>query len=296
MEIITDIATLRTRLQREPSIALVPTMGNLHQGHLSLVQIAQQHAACTVVSIFVNRLQFAPHEDFDHYPRTHADDCQLLEKLAVDIVFLPDEKTLYPVSQEFQLLLPPLADTLEGAFRPGFFRGVATVVLKLFNIVQPQLAVFGKKDYQQLHIVQKMVQQLNLPVEIMAAETVRSADGLALSSRNSYLSEAERQQASDLFRTLHHIKQTIAQGNRDFRALEQSARSNLASHGWQVDYIALQQRETLLPAQVGDTDLVILAAARLGQTRLIDNLEILIQEPAINTVERISNPSSRQTV
>ncbi|SDY05535.1 pantoate--beta-alanine ligase [Nitrosomonas sp. Nm58] len=274
MEIITDIAALRTRLQREPSIALVPTMGNLHEGHLSLVRIAQQNAGCTVVSIFVNRLQFAPHEDFDRYPRTQANDCQLLQKLGVDIVFLPDEKTLYPVSQEFQLLLPPLADTLEGAFRPGFFRGVAIVVLKLFNIVQPQLALFGKKDYQQLHIVRNMVQQLNLPIDIMTGETVRSEDGLALSSRNSYLSGVERQQASHLFRTLLQIKQAIERGHRDFRSLEESAESDLTSHGWQVDYIALQQRETLLPAHASDTDLVILGAARLGQIRLIDNLEI----------------------
>ncbi len=276
MEIITDIAALRTRLQREPSIALVPTMGNLHEGHLSLVRIAQQNAGCTVVSIFVNRLQFAPHEDFDRYPRTQANDCQLLQKLGADIVFLPDEETLYPVPQEFQLLLPPVADTLEGAFRPGFFQGVAIVVLKLFNIVQPQLALFGKKDYQQLHIVRNMVQQLNLPIDIMTGETVRSEDGLALSSRNNYLSGVERQQASHLFHTLLQIKQAIEQGHRDFRSLEISAESDLTSRGWQVDYIALQHRETLLPAHASDTDLVILGAARLGHTRLIDNLEISV--------------------
>ncbi|SDY49885.1 pantoate--beta-alanine ligase [Nitrosomonas sp. Nm33] len=276
MEIITSIASLRTRLKRESSIALVPTMGNLHQGHLSLVQIAQQQASCTVVSIFVNRLQFAPHEDFDRYPRTQTADCHLLEKLGVDIVFLPDEKTLYPTPQEFQLLLPAVADTLEGEFRPGFFRGVATVVLKLFNIVQPQLAVFGKKDYQQLYLMQKMVQQLNLPINIMAGETVRSEDGLALSSRNSYLSELEKQKASYLFRTLFQVKQKIEQGDHNFRLLEECAKCELAKQGWTVDYIALQQRETLLPANTGDTDLVILSAAWLGQTRLIDNLEISI--------------------
>lgn len=276
MDIITDIASLRARLQREPSIALVPTMGNLHEGHLSLIRIAQQNAGCTVVSIFVNRLQFAPHEDFDRYPRTQATDCHLLEKRGVDVVFLPDEKTLYPVPQTFQLLLPAVAETLEGKFRPGFFQGVAIIVLKLFNIVQPHLAVFGKKDYQQLHLVQQMIQQLNLPIDVMAGETVRTHDGLALSSRNSYLSEIERQEASHLYRTLFHVKQKITQGNRDFRLLEESAKWELAKQGWKVDYIALQQRETLLPAQANDTDLIILGAAWLGQTRLIDNLEISV--------------------
>lgn len=276
MEIITNITTLRNRLQGKSSIALVPTMGNLHQGHLSLVQLAQQQASCTVVSIFVNRLQFAPHEDFDRYPRTQAADCHLLEKLGVEIVFLPDEKELYPASQEFQLLLPAVADTLEGEFRPGFFRGVAIVVLKLLNIVQPQLAVFGKKDYQQLHLTQKMVQQLNLPIEILAGETVRAEDGLALSSRNSYLSKVERQQASQLFHILQQLKQTIELGDHNYRVLEQCAKCALAKQGWTVDYIALQQRETLFPATSGDTDLVALAAAWLGQTRLIDNLEISI--------------------
>ncbi|AKH37842.1 MULTISPECIES: pantoate--beta-alanine ligase [Nitrosomonas] len=276
MEIITDIASLRTRLKRESSIALVPTMGNLHQGHLSLVQLAQQHAGCTVVSIFVNRLQFAPHEDFDRYPRTQTTDCHLLEQLGVEIVFLPDEKELYPVPQEFQLLLPAVADTLEGQFRPGFFRGVAIIVLKLFNIVQPHIAIFGKKDYQQLHLMQKMGQQLNLPIEIMAGETVRAEDGLALSSRNSYLSESQRQQASHLFRTLFHVKQKIEQGDHNLRLLEERAKCELAKQGWKVDYIALQQRKTLLPANTSDTDLVILGAGWLGQTRLIDNLEIAL--------------------
>lgn len=251
-------------------------MGNLHEGHLSLVRISQQNTGCTVVSIFVNRLQFAPHEDFDRYPRTQANDCRLLEKLGVDIVFLPDEKTLYPNPQTFQLLLPPVADTLEGKFRPGFFQGVAIIVLKLFNITQPQLAIFGKKDYQQLHLVRQMVAQLNLPVAIMAGETVRAEDGLALSSRNSYLKEAERQEASQLFRALFCVKQKIEQGDDNFRLLEETTKQALTQRGWKVDYIALQQRETLMPAHVNDTDLVILGAAWLGRTRLIDNLEILI--------------------
>lgn len=278
MEIITDIALLRTRLERESKIGFVPTMGNLHEGHLSLVRIAQKNADCVVVSIFVNRLQFAPHEDFERYPRTQESDCQLLEKLGVDIVFLPSEQTLYPVPQTFQLLLPPVADSLEGEFRIGFFRGVATVVLKLFNIVQPHVAVFGKKDYQQLHIIRQMVAQLNLPVTILTGETVRMEHGLALSSRNSYLSEAEQREASYLFRTLLQVKHEIAQGDHNYRSLEVSAKQVLSQRGWKVDYIAVQQQISLLPAEGGVTDLVILGAAWLNQTRLIDNLELSVDQ------------------
>ena len=274
MDIITDIASLRTRLKRESSIALVPTMGNLHEGHLSLVRIAQQEADCVVASIFVNRLQFAPTEDFDKYPRTLVDDCELLKDLGVNVVFAPDEKALYPVPQEFMLEPPPVANTLEGEFRPGFFRGVATVVLKLFNIVQPQVAVFGKKDYQQLHIVREMVRQLNLPLEVIAGETGRASDGLALSSRNRYLSNAERAEAVRLYQALAGIKLEVETGNKNFQALAESAKKNLDSHGWRVDYVALQQRGTLAPAQPGDQNLVVLGAAWLGKTRLIDNLEI----------------------
>lgn len=271
MEIITDIAPLRARLRHEASVALVPTMGNLHAGHLSLVRIAQKHASCSVVSIFVNRLQFAPHEDFDRYPRTWSDDCQLLEEQGADIVFMPDEKTLYPVPQEFQLLLPPVADTLEGACRPGFFRGVTTVVLKLFNIVQPHIAVFGEKDYQQLQVVRRMVDQLNLPVEIIAGETVRDEDGLALSSRNNYLDAARRQEAGELAHHLKQIRDSIASGERDFPLLEQLAAEKLSKRGWVVDYVAVRQQHTLLPVAASDSSLVILGAAWLNQTRLIDN-------------------------
>ena len=274
MEIITDVPALRARLQRESAIALVPTMGNLHEGHLSLVRLAQKKADCVVASIFVNRLQFAPTEDFDQYPRTLADDCKLLENQGVNVVFAPDEKGIYPVPQEFLLEPPPLANTLEGEFRPGFFCGVMTVVLKLFNIVQPQVAVFGKKDYQQLQLVCEMVRQLNLPLEISAGETVRAPDGLALSSRNRYLSGEERAEAVRLHRALSDIRQAVEAGNRNFPQLCKNARANLAGHGWEVDYIALQQRDTLAPAGTDDSDIVALAAARLGKTRLIDNLEI----------------------
>lgn len=278
MEIITEIAPLRARLQNETSIALVPTMGNLHAGHLSLVKIARQHADCTVVSLFVNRLQFAPHEDFDRYPRTQREDCQLLAKIGADIVFIPEESTLYPVSQEIQLSLPAMADTLEGACRPGFFRGVATVVLKLFNIVQPQFAVFGQKDYQQLQIIRKMVDQLNLPLTIVAGETIRADDGLALSSRNSYLDASQRNEAGQLAVTLELVRKEIAAGERDFSWLEQHATLRLNDRGWKVDYIAVREQQTLSPPAAHATDLVVLGAAWLNQTRLIDNVMCTLTE------------------
>jgi pantoate--beta-alanine ligase len=274
MNILTDIAALRETLRAEKNIAFVPTMGNLHAGHLALVKQAQQLSGCVTVSIFVNRLQFLPHEDFERYPRTFDEDCRLLSGLNVKTVFAPDEKILFPTPQEFLLALPPVADILEGKFRPGFFRGVATIVLKLFNIIQPDLAVFGKKDYQQLHIVREMVRQLNLPVEIVAGETVRAADGLALSSRNQYLSEAQRTEAGNLYQTLLQIKQEIISGCRNFRTLQENATGHLAQRGWKVDYISIHKRSSLLPAQAADQDLVVLGAARLGNTRLIDNLEI----------------------
>jgi len=279
MEIISDISLLRTRLKPEQSIGFIPTMGNLHKGHLSLVTITQQHARCTVVSLFVNRLQFSPHEDFDRYPRTLQNDFALLKEAGVDIVFLPDEKTIYPAPQTFQLLLPALADTLEGAFRPGFFRGVTTVVLKLFNIVQPHVAVFGKKDYQQLHLVRDMVEQLNLPITILAGETIRLENGLAFSSRNSYLTSVERSEASQLYQSLNQIKHAITAGERNLTLLEETAKQQLNQRNWKVDYLSAMQRNTLLPATSQDTELVILGAAWLGTTRLIDNLEVTLPQP-----------------
>lgn len=274
MEIITDIASLRTHLKHESSIGFVPTMGNLHEGHLSLVQTAQQKTHCVVVSIFVNRLQFGPTEDFDRYPRTLTDDCGLLENRCVDIVFAPAEKDLYPVKQEFMLDPPPAANTLEGEFRPGFFRGVSTVVLKLLNIVQPDIAVFGKKDYQQLHLMREMVRQLNLPVEVADGETIRATDGLALSSRNRYLTHEERAEATRLYQVLSWVKQEVENGAGNFRELEGNAKEILCAHGWKVDYIAIRNRDTLTPPSESDKKKVVLGAARLGKTRLIDNLEI----------------------
>lgn len=274
MEIITDILSLRLRLKREPYVVFVPTMGNLHEGHLSLIQIAKQKAGCLVASIFVNRLQFSQPEEFDQYPRTLTDDCRLLEKYGVDVLFVPEEKSIYPVQQEFLLEPLPMANILEGKFRPGFFRGVVTLVLKLFNLVQPQLAIFGKKDYQQLCIVREMVRQLNLPIEIDTAETVRAADGLALSSRNRFLSDKERAEAVHLYQVLSKIKQEVEIGNKNFQRLQENAIEALVSHSWKVDYIVLRQRDTLFSAQADNRNLIVLGAAQLGKTRLIDNLEL----------------------
>lgn len=278
MEVVSTIEALRARLRSEGDVALVPTMGNLHAGHLGLVEIARKHAPSVVVSIFVNRLQFGPNDDFAKYPRTFEEDCAELQSRDVNIVFAPDENVLYPVPQTVMVELPPLANELCGKFRPGHFRGVAIVVLKLLNIVQPRIAVFGKKDYQQLFIIRQMVRELNLPVDIVAAEIMRAPDGLALSSRNSYLSSAERLEAARLYRTLVYIKERIAAGERDFGSLQKIAEKKLDSHGWRVDYVAVRERSTLRPAQVIDKKLIVLAAAWLGKTRLIDNLEVFISD------------------
>lgn len=275
MLIISTVAQLRDRLKSEPSVAFVPTMGNLHQGHLALVRQAREHGRCVVVSIFVNPLQFGPNEDFANYPRTFEQDCEKLAGLA-DVVFAPTVEDLYPEPQQIFVEPPPVATELCGAFRPGHFRGVATVVLKLLNIVQPQAAVFGKKDYQQLHVIRAMVRQLNLPLEIVAGETLRAGDGLALSSRNGYLSEAERTEAVRLYRNLERVRESMLAGNRDFPALEGGAIADLEAHGWRVDYVSVRAAESLAPAKTGEMNLVVLAAAWLGKTRLIDNLEICL--------------------
>lgn len=276
MKIFTDIPTLRNSLNLNciQPIAFVPTMGNLHAGHLALIEQAKQLSNCVVVSIFVNRLQFLPHEDFDQYPRTFENDCRLLSELNVNTLFAPNDEILFPTQQEFLLALPPVADTLEGEFRPGFFRGVATIVLKLFNIIQPGFAVFGKKDYQQLYIMGEMVRQLNFPVEMFAGETVRAPDGLALSSRNQYLNKAQRAEACHLYQALLQIQKEIISGCKDFPTLQENATRNLTQRGWKVDYIRIQKRSSLMPAQSNDKDLVILSAAWLDKTRLIDNLEL----------------------
>ena len=275
MEIVNDITSLRDILRSKKSITFVPTMGNLHGGHLSLIQKArQQQTDCIVVSIFVNQLQFLPNEDFEQYPRTLEEDCKRLKNYGVNIVFAPNQKTLYPEPQETLLTPPPIANELEGKFRPGYFCGVATVVLKLFNIIQPQIAIFGSKDYQQLHIVKKMVKQLNLPINILAGETIRLQNGLALSSRNQYLNEMQLKEATRLYQTLNEIKQFVEKGNKDFISLQENAINILTKFGWRVDYIELRQKKNLSNATFDDTNLVVLGAAWLNKTRLIDNLEI----------------------
>lgn len=275
MRVIHTLAELRAALAGSRQTAFVPTMGNLHEGHLSLVQLARTRGGPVVASIFVNRLQFLPHEDFDTYPRTLERDCELLRGAGCDIVFAPSERELYPEPQGYKVHPPAgLADILEGAFRPGFFIGVSTVVLKLFNCVQPAFAAFGKKDYQQLMVIRRMVRQLALPVEILAGETSRAADGLALSSRNGYLSAEERAEAPRLAQVLRRTAEALAkQGVAQAAALEAAAADDLRAHGWAPDYVAIRRRDNLGAPQAGDA-LVVLAAARLGSTRLIDNLEV----------------------
>lgn len=279
MRVIHTLAELRATLAGPAASrpAFVPTMGNLHDGHLSLVRQARAlvgPAVPVVASIFVNRLQFGPNEDFDRYPRTLARDCELLEGAGCDIVFAPDEAELYPQPQTFKVLPDPaLADLLEGHFRPGFFTGVCTVVMKLLQCVQPQVAVFGKKDYQQLMVLSNMVRELALPIEIVPGDTIRAADGLALSSRNGYLSAAERAEAPRLNRQLVRIRERVQAGERDYLRLETEAMAELAAHGWHPDYVTVRRRSDLQPPSGGEA-LVVLAAARLGTTRLIDNLEI----------------------
>lgn len=275
MKIIHTIKELRDWRREAGSVAFVPTMGNLHEGHLALVREAAKRADKVVVSIFVNRLQFGQGEDFDRYPRTLEQDAAKLAGEGVAVLFAPSEQELYPrVAQQYNVEPPNLQNELCGAFRPGHFRGVATVVAKLFNIVEPDYACFGKKDYQQLAILQGMAADLNFRVEIVPVDIGRAADGLALSSRNQYLSEAERKQAPQLYRELQAIARAVENGNRDYAALEQQAAANLKQAGWQVDYVEIRHAGNLQIAHVGDNKLVVLAAARLGNTRLIDNVEI----------------------
>ena len=279
MKIISSIAELHDQLRGQLRTAFVPTMGNLHDGHLSLMRLARKHGDPVVASIFVNRLQFGPNEDFDKYPRTFAADVEKLEKEGVYVLFAPTEKDIYPEPQEFRIQPPnDLGNMLEGHFRPGFFGGVTTIVMKLLSCVQPRVAVFGKKDYQQLMIVRNMARQFALPTEIIAAETYRAEDGLALSSRNGYLSESERAEAPTLYRELNRIAQAIRHGDLDVSLLEKSAIDQLTQRGWQPDYVAIRKRSDLEPPTAGDLatqqPLVVLAAAKLGSTRLIDNLEV----------------------
>jgi pantoate--beta-alanine ligase len=279
MKIISSIDELRDQMRGQLRTAFVPTMGNLHEGHLSLMRLARRHGDPVVASIFVNRLQFGPNEDFDKYPRTFQEDVAKLEKEGVYVLFAPTEKDLYPEPQEYRVRPPnDLGNTLEGEFRPGFFEGVCTVVTKLFSCVQPRVAVFGKKDYQQLMIVRNMARQFALPTEIIGAETYRADDGLALSSRNGYLSTDERAEAPALYRNLNAVAEAVRAGDHDIAGVEARAMAALAERGWKPDYISVRKRADLQAPGGLDLErnepLVVLAAAKLGNTRLIDNLEI----------------------
>ncbi len=274
MRIHSSIADLRAALTGRGRVTFVPTMGNLHAGHISLMEQARAHGDTVVASIFVNRLQFGPNEDFDKYPRTFQADCDKLAAAGVDVLFAPTETDLYPEPQEYVVEPPAIQHQLDGEFRPGHFRGVATVVLKLFNCVQPDAAVFGKKDYQQLMVIRNMTRQFALPIAIIGGETVRADDGLALSSRNAYLSAAERVEAPRLFRELKRIRDALRQGEQDMTELENAAVAALTAAGWKTDYVAVRQQADLSPPQGIGVPLVALAASRLGSTRLIDNIEI----------------------
>ncbi len=282
MKIVRTIAELRQHLSAYKHPAFVPTMGNLHEGHLSLLRQAKPLGDVLVASIFVNRLQFLPHEDFDTYPRTWEADCQALQAAGCDVLFAPGEQELYPEPQTYRVQPPAeLADILEGHFRPGFFVGVSTVVMKLFACVQPRVAVFGQKDYQQLMVIRGMVRQFALPIAVLGVATLRAADGLALSSRNNYLTPVERAEAVHLSQSLQQMAQALRAGTLDIAALEQQAMVDLTARGWQPDYLAARRRADLqvpaadeVAALVQNDGLVLLGAARIGSTRLIDNLEV----------------------
>ncbi len=284
MDIISNIADLRQLLRNHQRIAFVPTMGNLHAGHCRLAEIAKQHAECVVVSIFVNPLQFGKNEDLASYPRTLQEDCEKLKKIGVNYVFAPTNQEIYPdfdgehLHQTMTITPPPIANELCGASRPGHFAGVATVVMKLFNIVQPNVAIFGKKDFQQLFVIRELVRQFDLPIEIIGGETIREESGLAMSSRNGYLSAADKLEAPRLNKVLKLVIDAMQKEDghisvKKMCEFEQTSTNYLTQLGWQVDYISIRSASTLKPATPDDVKLVVLAAAKLGNTRLIDNME-----------------------
>lgn len=280
MQLFKGLEELRGwRKQQTQSIALVPTMGNLHEGHLKLVDLAKRYADKVVVSIFVNPMQFGKNEDLDNYPRTLEADCQALAERGVAGVFAPQVSDIYPRGLDVQTVIevPQISDILCGASRPGHFRGVATIVAKLFNMVQPQYAVFGEKDYQQLQVIRLMVKDLSLPVDIISAPTERALDGLALSSRNGYLSHQERQQAPQLYATLQQLQKCLQHGEEDAKSVLQDGAQQLTTLGFKVDYLELRRPSDLQVATPDDNDLVLLVAAYLGTTRLIDNLQFARQ-------------------
>ena len=276
MKIISKISELRNYLSKKKEVACVPTMGNIHKGHMSLVDIAKQTGATVVTTIFVNPLQFGTNSDFEKYPRTFEEDCRRLSSVGNDIVFHPNQDEMYAKPQSYFIDPPKVAKKLEGRFRPSHFRGVCTVVLKLFNIVQPTIAIFGKKDYQQLAVIRDMTENLAFPIKIIPAETVRDSSGLALSSRNRFLSISEEKIANDLYKAMLVIKETIKSGDKNFVAMEYNAGAYLAIRGWVVDYVVVRTQRGLNRPSDKSCELVVLGAATLGKTRLIDNLEVNI--------------------
>ncbi len=280
MDQATSVIELRQYVQHwkdhGESIAFIPTMGNLHEGHISLIEKGQSLCDRNICSIFVNPMQFGPNDDWDHYPRTLDADIAKLEAVGCDLVYLPTASELYPqgLDKISHVQVTDLTDHYEGRHRPGHFTGVATVVLKLFNIVKPNVSVFGKKDYQQYRVISKMVEDFNLDVQIIGQETTRDASGLATSSRNQYLDAAQKEKAAMIYRTLQQAAAGIDQGERDFRALEQDAIASLDDAGFKTDYFNICSAETLLPATPEDRDLVILVTAAMGPTRLLDNIEV----------------------
>jgi len=268
--------TLQPYRQQYKKIGLVPTMGNLHEGHLQLVKTAQQHADVVVVSLFVNPTQFGPNEDLDNYPRTFQNDCSKLEALSTDVLFAPDTNEIYPLGGDATSLVhvPDITTVLCGDSRPGHFDGVTTVVCKLFNITRADVAIFGEKDYQQLAVIRRMVVDLNIPIKIIGEAIVREPDGLAMSSRNGYLSKEHRQQAPELYKTLTHLKQAILDGTSDFETGQRHAKEQLLKHGFKPDYLQFYRCDLSKPATEVDNHFVILVAAFLGSTRLIDNLTV----------------------
>ncbi len=284
MQVLHHITSLRKALDEERAagrtIGLVPTMGNLHNAHLELVKQAQQHCDLVVASIFVNRLQFGLNEDWDRYPRTLQADTLKLREKGCDFLFCPDEKEIYPngMDEQTRVVVPTMANVLCGASRPGHFDGVTTVVSKLFNIVQPDIAVFGIKDYQQLAIIRRMVEDLCMPIDIMAGDIVREGDGLAMSSRNGYLTEQERPIANQLYKTLSWVCEQISAGQRDYMALEKAARKQIEAMGFKPDYISVANSRTLDPAADDDTQITVLGAMYTSHARLIDNISLTVSD------------------
>ncbi len=280
METVTTVARARARVREWKAggarIAFVPTMGNLHRGHISLIEAARRGADRFVASIFVNPMQFGPNEDFAHYPRTAAQDAAMLSAAGCDLMFMPDAQEIYPQGYErsTRVDVPELSRILCGEFRPGHFEGVATVVAKLFNIVEPDVAVFGEKDFQQLTVIRRLVADMCYPIEIVGAATVREPDGLAMSSRNQYLTAAERTIAARLYAALQGAARRVADGDRDYAAIERAGGGTLAAVGFQTEYFAVRDARTLSTPREDSPELVVLAAARLGRARLIDNLRV----------------------